>query len=449
MFFLGPFPPAQTVACSGWHIPWQKFGFSAVGWFMLWNSMWNQWSVFRSDPGTPPLAPVDMQFKDCLEELPPPPSPAARRKGKGKAKGKPVEARVSTRTKTPDHSSPMRIGQEPGIEMPGGGEVSLPTPTNSSSSSTVGRGLDAAKDHGEATKGAAKGRGKALPGHGSTAWSTTASSASDASEAETPQERERWRLKDAMTESPVRTAAAVTAAAATAAAVGREARTEAEDVLCENCDDGAEQVAPSEEASTAQSEDVEQEGVEQATTCVPALPSNSVSSNVSLGNPSAAGRSAAAENLEVFDRPESRPGTAGPTSGAAEQRHDDAATQKRPPTIVRVKVCWKCDRMKPERAHHCSVCRRCVMKMDHHCPWTNNCIGYGNYHYFCLYLFWVWFGNLSYVVLCFWIVGWDLLEVDSDQIWWIDVGYDDPGDFFWLLGLHGRVEDGLSGVPPQ
>jgi hypothetical protein len=31
-------------------------------------------------------------------------------------------------------------------------------------------------------------------------------------------------------------------------------------------------------------------------------------------------------------------------------------------------ICKKCNCIKPERAHHCSVCKRCIKKFDHHCP---------------------------------------------------------------------------------
>ncbi len=53
---------------------------------------------------------------------------------------------------------------------------------------------------------------------------------------------------------------------------------------------------------------------------------------------------------------------------------------------TRVKVCKKCNRIKPARTHHCSLCRKCVMRMDHHCPWVANCVGHCNYPYFYLFL---------------------------------------------------------------
>ncbi|CAD7934252.1 unnamed protein product [Amoebophrya sp. A120] len=65
------------------------------------------------------------------------------------------------------------------------------------------------------------------------------------------------------------------------------------------------------------------------------------------------------------------------------------------------KVCHKCDRIKPARAHHCSVCRQCVLKMDHHCPWINNCVGFGNYQYFVLFLFWLYVGVVFVLITCY------------------------------------------------
>ncbi|XP_072733482.1 palmitoyltransferase ZDHHC15-like [Ciconia boyciana] len=51
-----------------------------------------------------------------------------------------------------------------------------------------------------------------------------------------------------------------------------------------------------------------------------------------------------------------------------------------------VRFCDRCQLIKPDRCHHCSVCATCVLKMDHHCPWVNNCIGFSNYKFFLLFL---------------------------------------------------------------
>jgi palmitoyltransferase len=58
------------------------------------------------------------------------------------------------------------------------------------------------------------------------------------------------------------------------------------------------------------------------------------------------------------------------------------------------KSCHKCSSFKPQRAHHCHVCQKCVLQMDHHCPWMANCIGYFNYRYFVLTLFYLTVGCL-------------------------------------------------------
>lgn len=52
-------------------------------------------------------------------------------------------------------------------------------------------------------------------------------------------------------------------------------------------------------------------------------------------------------------------------------------------------TCEKCNVLKVDGVHHCSVCGRCTYMMDHHCPWTNNCVGYLTLKPFLLFLFYV------------------------------------------------------------
>jgi hypothetical protein len=51
-------------------------------------------------------------------------------------------------------------------------------------------------------------------------------------------------------------------------------------------------------------------------------------------------------------------------------------------------VCKRhCHIVRPPRCRHCSSCNRCVLQLDHHCPWMNTCIGYHNYRYFFMTIF--------------------------------------------------------------
>lgn len=98
-----------------------------------------------------------------------------------------------------------------------------------------------------------------------------------------------------------------------------------------------------------------------------------------------------------------------------------------------VRFCEKCQHIKPDRAHHCSVCNNCNLKMDHHCPWVcdlyivkfmlcynyvflqqvNNCVNFSNYKFFILFLG---YGLLYCLYVClsmltFFLEVWKVLSV--------------------------------------
>ncbi|EPZ33521.1 Zinc finger, DHHC-type, palmitoyltransferase domain-containing protein, partial [Rozella allomycis CSF55] len=82
----------------------------------------------------------------------------------------------------------------------------------------------------------------------------------------------------------------------------------------------------------------------------------------------------------------------------------DFAPTGNPPSITRKengkeRYCRKCDAPKPDRCHHCSVCKKCVLKMDHHCPWVNNCVGFKNYKFFILFLWYLSLYCLSILIV--------------------------------------------------
>lgn len=55
--------------------------------------------------------------------------------------------------------------------------------------------------------------------------------------------------------------------------------------------------------------------------------------------------------------------------------------------VDQYKFCEECQCHRPPRAHHCKKCERCILRRDHHCNWLGVCIGYYNYKYFILLLY--------------------------------------------------------------
>lgn len=51
--------------------------------------------------------------------------------------------------------------------------------------------------------------------------------------------------------------------------------------------------------------------------------------------------------------------------------------------------CKQTQAPKAPRSHYDHVTNKLVLNMDHYCPWMFNVVGYANYRYFVLFLFWV------------------------------------------------------------
>lgn len=55
-------------------------------------------------------------------------------------------------------------------------------------------------------------------------------------------------------------------------------------------------------------------------------------------------------------------------------------------TDRKVRICRKCNEVKPDRWHHCKTCGVCIPKMDHHCIWLNNCVSHCTFPHFIRFL---------------------------------------------------------------
>ena len=88
-----------------------------------------------------------------------------------------------------------------------------------------------------------------------------------------------------------------------------------------------------------------------------------------------------------------------PSDGSSESSSDKRIAEKSKRGLTR--SCNHCKKKKPDRTHHCRQCNRCNLKMDHHCNWIANCVGYNNYKYFFLIVFYGSIG-LSLFIATFW-----------------------------------------------
>lgn len=106
--------------------------------------------------------------------------------------------------------------------------------------------------------------------------------------------------------------------------------------------------------------------------------------------------------------------------GLASMIHKGTIDCEVDPESKNPKLCDRCNRIRADRVHHCSVCKTCVLKMDHHCPWINNCVGWRNYQHFCLFLLYLW----SYCVLGIICSSPQLYDCHFGDV--IPRGYEDP-----------------------
>lgn len=91
------------------------------------------------------------------------------------------------------------------------------------------------------------------------------------------------------------------------------------------------------------------------------------------------------------------------------------------------RYCRLCGLYKPDRTHHCRQCKKCTLAMDHHCPYLRNCIGYLNYKYFFLLLF---YGCIYCISFCA-IMSFKFRQAVQRPLTMVDVFV----IFVWFLGI--------------
>ena len=81
---------------------------------------------------------------------------------------------------------------------------------------------------------------------------------------------------------------------------------------------------------------------------------------------------------------------------------------------IEIKTCNICRYYLPSRAHHCKKCGKCVLRRDHHCIWLGVCIGYKNYKYFILLVYYL--SLFLFLVTLFVIDNYNLLWIENKFI---------------------------------
>lgn len=105
----------------------------------------------------------------------------------------------------------------------------------------------------------------------------------------------------------------------------------------------------------------------------------------------------------------------------SEKTGEDSAQAKllleRKLTTGAIRTCARCNKVKPDRCHHCRLCDQCILKMDHHCPWIANCVGFFNYKYFFLM---VTYGTLALwlFLATFWMAVVIILRDDESSVFY-------------------------------